>query len=188
MRSTKLLLQTDRAVLTILGPESASMMLRYVSDNREHLEQWEQEQYESYYSFQSRVSDLMYYRNLYERGEAFRFVALNKAQNEVLGICEFSHVMRGAFQSCHLGYSLAEKYQGQGLMYEILKAGLQYVFEQEKLHRVVANYMPHNKRSAALLQRLGFEKEGYAKSYLKVAGCWEDHVLTAKINPQSCDD
>ncbi|MBT7329669.1 MAG: 30S ribosomal protein S5 alanine N-acetyltransferase, partial [Oceanospirillaceae bacterium] len=47
----------------------------------------------------------------------------------------------------------------------------------------MATYMVNNVRSAALLQRLGFEKEGYAKSYLNIAGRWEDHVLTALVNP-----
>ncbi|WP_415232094.1 hypothetical protein [Psychromonas sp.] len=38
-------------------------------------------------------------------------------------------------------------------------------------------------RSEKLLVKLGFEKEGVAKSYLKIAGSWQDHVLTSKINP-----
>ena len=50
----------------------------------------------------------------------------------------------------------------------------------------MANYMPHNSRSAALLFRLGFEKEGVARSYLKIAGKWQDHVLTSKI--ATCND
>ncbi|EFE23404.1 hypothetical protein EDWATA_01566, partial [Edwardsiella tarda ATCC 23685] len=45
------------------------------------------------------------------------------------------------------------------------------------------NYMPHNQRSGALLQRLGFEKEGYAKNYLLINGKWQDHVLTALTTP-----
>jgi ribosomal-protein-alanine N-acetyltransferase len=48
----------------------------------------------------------------------------------------------------------------------------------------MATYMTTNQRSAVLLERLGFEKEGYAKSYLNIAGTWEDHVLTALVNPQ----
>ena len=27
-----------------------------------------------------------------------------------------------------------------------------------------------------------FEKEGYAKSYLKINGVWRDHILTALVN------
>ncbi len=37
--------------------------------------------------------------------------------------------------------------------------------------------------AAALLARLGFEKEGYAKDYLLIDGQWRDHVLTALTTP-----
>ena len=43
----------------------------------------------------------------------------------------------------------------------------------------MANHLPRNERSARLLARLGFEREGYARRYLQIAGVWEDHVLTA---------
>ena len=46
----------------------------------------------------------------------------------------------------------------------------------------MANYLPHNERSARLFEGLGFEREGYARHYLQIAGQWEDHVLTAKIS------
>jgi ribosomal-protein-alanine N-acetyltransferase len=56
------------------------------------------------------------------------------------------------------------------------------MFEQQKLHRIMANYMPSNKRSARLLQKLGFVIEGHAKKYLLINGQWEDHVLTSLTN------
>lgn len=39
--------------------------------------------------------------------------------------------------------------------------------------------------AARLLSRLEFEQEGRARAYLKINGAWEDHVLTARINPQA---
>jgi ribosomal-protein-alanine N-acetyltransferase len=41
--------------------------------------------------------------------------------------------------------------------------------------------MPRNARSAAVLQKLGFDKEGVARDYLKINGRWEDHILTALV-------
>ena len=35
----------------------------------------------------------------------------------------------------------------------------------------------HNELSKNLLRRLGFEQEGYAKSYLQINGSWQDHLL-----------
>jgi ribosomal-protein-alanine N-acetyltransferase len=47
----------------------------------------------------------------------------------------------------------------------------------------MANHLPHNKRSEALLKKLGFEREGYAKDYLQIDGQWQDHVLNSRLAP-----
>jgi ribosomal-protein-alanine N-acetyltransferase len=46
----------------------------------------------------------------------------------------------------------------------------------------MACHMPSNLRSSALLGKLGFEREGFARSYLLINGAWEDMVLTSLIN------
>ncbi len=122
----------------------------------------------------------------FAQGDAVHFVALpindDPSFAEVIGVCNFTNIVRGSFQACNLGYSVAEKHQGKGLMREILKAGIGYMFDDMQLHRIMANYMPENTRSGRLLSSLGFEKEGVAKAYLNIAGQWQDHILTSKIN------
>jgi len=39
--------------------------------------------------------------------------------------------------------------------------------------------MPHNVRSARVLAKNGFRKEGFAPRYLRLAGGWRDHDLYA---------
>ena len=116
------------------------------------------------------------------------FIACRPQHGEIIALVSYTNLVSGAFQACHLGFSIAEKCQGQGLMEQMLAATNRYIFEHLDMHRIMANYMPENKRSARLLIRLGFEKEGLAKSYLKIAGQWRDHVLTAKINPGHGDN
>ncbi|MGL5727678.1 MAG: GNAT family N-acetyltransferase, partial [Plesiomonas sp.] len=82
----------------------------------------------------------------------------------------------------YLGYSLGKQFVGKGLMYEALKESNRYMLEKQHLHRIMANYMPHNQRSGNLLTRLGFEREGYAKEYLLINGMWQDHIMTALTN------
>jgi len=67
-------------------------------------------------------------------------------------------------------------------MAEALSSAIRYCFDEMNLHRIMANYMPTNVRSAALLRKLGFAPEGYARDYLFLAGEWQDHVLTALTN------
>ncbi|MEM9194984.1 MAG: GNAT family N-acetyltransferase, partial [Myxococcota bacterium] len=72
---------------------------------------------------------------------------------------------------------------GQGLMYEALARAIGFAFEELRLHRVMANHRPENRRSARLLERLGFHNEGFARDYLLIDGKWRDHILTALTNP-----
>jgi ribosomal-protein-alanine N-acetyltransferase len=69
-------------------------------------------------------------------------------------------------------------------MSEALRAGIAYVFETLGFHRIQANHLPANERSARLLRRLGFSVEGYARDYLYINGAWRDHVLTSLTSPR----
>ena len=55
------------------------------------------------------------------------------------------------------------------------------------MNRVMANYMPRNS-SSRVLKKFGFGIEGDARSYLKIAGKWEDHILTSLIADEVYDE
>jgi len=45
----------------------------------------------------------------------------------------------------------------------------------------MANHLPDNLRSSNTLKKSGFKKEGYAQSYLKINGEWQDHILNSLV-------
>lgn len=102
--------------------------------------------------------------------------------SEVIGVVNLSNFVRGAFQACHLGYSIDRAHEGRGTMSAAVRLAIEYAFGPLNLHRVMANYLPENQRSARLLARLGFRIEGSAGAYLRIAGAWRDHVLTSLVN------
>lgn len=102
--------------------------------------------------------------------------------NAVAGVANLTAITAGPGYRATLGYSLAERCQGRGLMREALAAILPAAVERFRLHRVEAAYLPRNARSGRLLESLGFVKEGLAQDYLLIDGRWEDHVLTAWKN------
>jgi ribosomal-protein-alanine N-acetyltransferase len=57
-----------------------------------------------------------------------------------------------------------------------------FAFQHLALHRVEAACLPHNEASIALLRRTGFQHEGLARGYLKIAGEWRDHLLFARLS------
>jgi len=87
----------------------------------------------------------------------------------------------------NLGFSIARRFEGKGLMREALIAATNFMFEREGLHRIMANFRPENIRSERLLTSIGFRREGFARSYLQINGRWADHVLTSMINPADLD-
>jgi len=120
----------------------------------------------------------------FEAGTTARWVLLAPGAGppEVVGTCNFTQIARGPFCACVLGYQVARRHEGRGLMFEALSATLDHAFGELRLHRVMANYRPENVRSGRLLERLGFAREGYAREYLFIDGAWRDHVLTSKTN------
>ena len=124
---------------------------------------------------------------MYERaqalGESAYFVAI--LEEQLVAHCFLSQISRGAFHACYMGYRVDKKIEGKGVAYSICKTAIDYAFTELHLHRIMANYMPHNNRSARLLDRLGFVREGIAKNYLKIGGKWQDHVLMSLTNTAS---
>jgi len=109
------------------------------------------------------------------------------ADSPIIGTCNYTNIVRGAFHACHLGYQVARDQQGRGLMAEALRATNAFMFDVLRLHRVMANFRPENDRSRRLLERLGFVEEGFARGYLFIDGAWRDHVLTALTHPSFRD-
>lgn len=102
----------------------------------------------------------------------------------LVGHVGLSNIARGVFQAAHLGYALRKSHEGRGLMTEALEAIIPYAFDRMRLHRLMANYMPTNRRSARVLKRFRFRKEGLARAYLLIAGRWRDHIQTSLVNPR----
>lgn len=186
LKNESLPIITERLLLRLLEPVEAGLMVTYLTENRAHLEPWEPVRTEAYYTLELWERELRSRQGQFFSGESARLVIFlrDNPKGPLVGVVNFSEIMRGVFQACFLGYSLHHAYQGHGYMQEALFAAVNYMFDTFKLHRVMANYMPRNQRSGQLLKRLGFNVEGYARDYLKIAGAWEDHILTAKIAEQ----
>lgn len=174
-------LQTPQGVIHLPEPADAPKLLQYRRENREHLARWEPSREADYYTREQCRQTAVDAHELAERDRGYPLLLLDPDEQEILGSMTLSNVVRGPFQACLLGYGIGARWQCRGLMHEALEATLAWAFDELDLHRVMANYLPRNERSARLLARLGFEREGYARAYLKIAGQWEDHVLTAKI-------
>jgi [ribosomal protein S5]-alanine N-acetyltransferase len=96
-------------------------------------------------------------------------------EGDLAGVINISEIVRGVFCSGYLGYYAFVPYDGCGYMRAGLAAVIRLAFHGYGLHRLEANIQPENSRSIALVQSLGFEREGYSPRYLKIGGRWRDH-------------
>ncbi|MEL6829892.1 MAG: GNAT family N-acetyltransferase [Pseudomonadota bacterium] len=176
-------LETDRTRIQPLDIHLLKGLQSYYLRNAAHLDQWEPERPVHFHSTDSWHKRFKIDKAEMKAGRSLKWVALEPDSDRVIGVCNFTQIFRGPFQSGTLGFSVDASRQGQGLMYEVTDRTLQFMFEKVGLHRIAATHMPTNRRSAQLLERLGFEQEGIAPAYLKIAGRWETHVLRAKLNP-----
>jgi ribosomal-protein-alanine N-acetyltransferase len=178
---------TGRLTLRLARPGMERAHLRFLERNHEnHLARWSPRPAPNFFTEDFWAERLAAAVEEWQGGRSLRLVmqpAGAAADADLVGIVNYTNIVRGVFQACHLGYQVGAEHEGKGLMSEALRAANAFVFEHVRLHRIMANYRPENVRSARVLERLGFVKEGFARDYLFIDGAWRDHVLTALTNP-----
>jgi ribosomal-protein-alanine N-acetyltransferase len=176
-------IETDRLILRMATRKDVPAILHYYLENQLFLEAFEPSRSEGFYTYefwQEQVEKALFEFS-YE--QSLKLCLFPKQDVTcIVGKINFHQMQRGVSHSCTVGYSLAERDQGKGYMTEALKAAIAYLFADQNYHRIAANYMPRNQRSANVLRRLGFMVEGYARDYLLIHGQWEDHILTSLTN------
>jgi ribosomal-protein-alanine N-acetyltransferase len=174
-------LDTPRLVLREPEDSDAPALLAYGTRNEERFARWEPE----------RAEDLAHHLRWvrWRRAEsaaqrALGLVALDRAVPGALaGIVNLYDIKGSATYTAMLGYSIDGAYEGKGIAREAVGAVIAHAFDTLNLHRVTANYHPANERSGALLRRLGFVVEGYARDQLYLRGTWRDHIMASLTNP-----
>lgn len=113
----------------------------------------------------------------WERGSGYAFGVFLAAEDKLVGRVNLSNVVRGAWESCTVGYYMDKAAGGRGLMTEALGLAVDYAFGEAGLHRVQAAVMPRNLPSIRVVEKNGFKYEGLAEYYLKINGRWEHHRI-----------
>src|SRR5690606_36980831 len=114
-------------------------------------------------------------------GTAYPFFIFRNNDRQLVGGIPLANIRHGVAQNGMVGYWSGATYAGKGYMTEALSLVISFAFEQLRLHRIEAACIPHNVRSVRLLEKAGFKREGLLRSYLKINGFWQDHLLFALL-------
>jgi ribosomal-protein-alanine N-acetyltransferase len=112
---------------------------------------------------------------------AYSFLIFRTQDNALAGGITLANVRRGVAQAGSIGYWVGAPFARQGLMTSAVRALIPFCFGNLRLHRLEAACIPTNKASIGLLEKTGFQREGYARQYLCINGVWQDHLLYARL-------
>ena len=182
--ASSLPLRTERTLLRLTEPEDVAELLAFHTRNLAHLAPSAPRRPETFLTEAYWQQEVPRSREDFAAGRSARLLlCLAEDPQPIIGAVNLNNITRGAAQYADLGYALDAGAQGRGLMPVAVQAVIAFAFGPLNLHRVRACYLPTNERSGAVLRRLGFVVEGYARDYLLIDGRWQDQILTSLINP-----
>jgi RimJ/RimL family protein N-acetyltransferase len=107
--------------------------------------------------------------------------AIRNAEDHLIGACGFTDFQMGKSHRAEIGYLLAKPYWNQGIMTAVVQRACQYAFEEFGLLKIIAQVNATNSASARVLEKCGFEQEGYLKKHFLKDGQYLDVRLFARL-------
>jgi RimJ/RimL family protein N-acetyltransferase len=102
--------------------------------------------------------------------------AVERAEDKAL-IGDVAVHLHDNVKQAEIGFTVATAYQKQGYATEAVAAVLGRLFRVQGLHKVSGECDARNKSSAALMERLGFTREGHLRQQTWIKGEWTDDLI-----------
>jgi ribosomal-protein-serine acetyltransferase len=172
-------LQIDEKIqLRSYVPEDAEALFAAVNDSRSHLNPWL-----SWVSKTTRVEHSLQFieQSLQQQKET---LALGIFYDNILVGGIGMHNWDMDTKRAQLGYWLAKGYEGQNIVHNCLVPFIRFLFEKTGLNKIEIHFVPANKRSAQVADRLGFKIEGIIRSGVLRNGMLEDYVITGLLKSE----
>ena len=185
LRKTELRLENGTVMLRLPRQSDHDEWAALRGESRGFLEPWEPTWARDELSAAAWRERLRRYRSDRDNGSALPLLIFDARTGRMAGGITLSNIHHGVAQSAAIGYWMGMRHAGRGLMPSALELVVRHGFGPMRLHRLEAACIPHNIRSVRVLEKTGFAREGLLRSYLKINGVWQDHLLYARISDQS---
>lgn len=167
---------TTDDIVRLVTPGDAAELTEVLRENREFLTPWEPARDDEYFELDTQRRMIDTDLQEYSAGRRVPFVIVGP-QGQIAGRINLNDIVRGAFQSCHLGYWLRQDLNGLGLASRAARTVVQHAADDLGLHRVEAGTLLHNTASQQVLRRAGLRPFAVAREHVRIAGEWQDHLL-----------
>jgi RimJ/RimL family protein N-acetyltransferase len=112
----------------------------------------------------------------------FQYAIEHTAERVLIG--DVAVRLHDNLKQAEIGFTLATAYQKMGFATEAVSAVLDRLFRLQGLHRVMGECDARNAPSAALMERLGFTREGLLRQQTFIKGEWTDDLLFGILAPE----
>ena len=112
----------------------------------------------------------------FEDKTGINWIIREKISFEVVGYIGYWNLIRENVRA-EIGYALKPEYWGKGYMSEALLKVIEFGFNEFKLHSIMGNVNPQNKRSIKLLEKYGFKKEAHFREDYLYNGKYLDSII-----------
>ena len=160
----------------LIRTEDAEELATLLRENRDFLATYEPSRDDAWFTAAGQRADVAAALRVHEQGGNLPHVIVDD-EGRISGRITLSGIVRGALQSCAVGYWVAEAAGGRGAATAAVARMTTLAFDDLGLHRVQAETLPDNVRSQRVLARNGFVRYGLAPQYLKIAGRWQDFEM-----------
>jgi len=170
----------DNIVLRTYTPDDAGELFSVINSNRAHLHPW-----------------LPWVDKTTKQEHSLQFIEqslheLNMQQSLVLGIFYYNRIIGGIgmhdwhqpTKRAQAGYWISKDYEGRGIMTRCMTYFTGYLFDRIGLNKVELQFVPANKRSAKMAERLGFKIEGVIRQSTLRNGMPEDLVVAGLLKSE----
>lgn len=158
-------------------------LFELIESNKTHLDTWNRwlsqvGSLKMLYYFIERnerqYKELLLHNNPASQHPGFQLLIME--ENQICGMLGFQgiHLVNDI---CSLGYWIAAKHEGRGLVSRSVKKLIEYAFEVLNLNRIEIQCRTDNERSVRVANRLGFRQEAIMKEAEKIEDCFVDHYL-----------
>jgi RimJ/RimL family protein N-acetyltransferase len=107
--------------------------------------------------------------------------AIRKEDGLLIGGCGLDGFQIGKSHRAEIGYWLAKPFWGRGIMTAVVRRVCEFAFAEFGIVRITAHVFAHNLASARVLEKAGFQQEGYLRKHDLKDGRYLDARLFASV-------
>jgi len=111
--------------------------------------------------------------------------AIRNTDDALIGGCGFDGVQIGKPHRAEVGYWLGKPLWGRGIMTAVVQRLCQHAFQDFGLVKISAHVHPHNLASARVLEKCGFQQEGFLRKHILKDGKLIDARLYALLREEN---